>query len=695
MHTDENTEFWMLKSGAFLASATATGKKKIPFISKYRGVFAWQKAVALFLRAARLFLCLLPLTAEGQGTDAVQINAWCVRAHRIHEDSSLIARQLCSEIIQASQKVNYAKGQGDACLTLGCIERNEGHFTESYHYLHQSLKIRRELGDSNRVAAVFSNLAINMLEESKYDSAIATVLYGIRIAEASLRPDYTILGSGYLLLSNIYDEYLEPEDALKYAQKSLSSYLNTGNKELIGKAAYALANRHLQKQARDSALLYYDQAYENFMGSSGDLRFTSDIMTNKGLIYTQMGQFSRADHFFKAAEALLNQLGQDADYFHWYLNKGNWFAEQGDWTNAITNFKKALPEQNEEMSYLDQLFLFKNLAVAYAALPLTDSAYYFQSIAYDARDSIFNENKRKEFIRFQTERYKKENAEQVLTTQKQASKARLFLQSSALLFLLLLVIAFAYFQRKKAFNLIQLQKEKLHRQEVDELIRKSELQYLSAGLEGRETERNLMARELHDQLGSTLVMLSWQYDNIRENTDPHSIHYQQLEKLNKSLQQLYAEVRNLSHQLGSGTLQRAGLIPVLTELLNDIETHNRMEISFSHFGMAERLEFNCELNILRIIQELISNVLKYAKATQLMVQINRIDADINIMVEDDGLGFDHKTLLMRSGTGLDNIEARLRSLNGTFQFENRPAGGTTVIINIPVPESDLMPSKLF
>ncbi|MBC7777116.1 MAG: hypothetical protein H7246_16910, partial [Phycisphaerae bacterium] len=185
------------------------------------------------------------------------------------------------------------------------------------------------------------------------------------------------------------------------------------------------------------------------------------------------------------------------------------------------------------------------------------------------------------------------------------------------------------------------------------------------------------------------------YDNIRENTDPHSIHYQQLEKLNKALQQLYAEVRNLSHQLGSGTLQRAGLIPVLTELLNDIETNNRMELSFSHFGMAERLEFNCELNILRIIQELISNVLKYAKATQLMVQINRIGADINIMVEDDGLGFDHKTLLMRSGTGLDNIEARLRSLNGTFQFENRPAGGTTVIINIPVPESDLIPDKLF
>jgi signal transduction histidine kinase len=82
-------------------------------------------------------------------------------------------------------------------------------------------------------------------------------------------------------------------------------------------------------------------------------------------------------------------------------------------------------------------------------------------------------------------------------------------------------------------------------------------------------------------------------------------------------------------------------------------------------------------------------VLKYANATQLIIQINLIDDVLNIMVEDNGIGFDQKAALQRSGAGLSNIEARLRGLNGTIQFENRPVGGTTVIINIPIPKPDL------
>jgi signal transduction histidine kinase len=160
-------------------------------------------------------------------------------------------------------------------------------------------------------------------------------------------------------------------------------------------------------------------------------------------------------------------------------------------------------------------------------------------------------------------------------------------------------------------------------------------------------------------------------------------------KLNDSLKQLYQDVRHLAHQLGSGVLERAGLVPVLEELCHNMEAGNRMEVSFSHFGMENRLGFTYEVNILRVIQELVSNVLKYANATQLIIQINLIDDVLNIMVEDNGIGFDQKAALQRSGAGLSNIEARLRGLNGTIQFENRPVGGTTVIINIPIPKPDL------
>ncbi len=640
-----------------------------------------------------VFLTLaLALQAEAlwpQHPDTAAIHALWLHAHAIHEDSSARAQQLCFEVLSKSEKANYPKGKADAYLTLGCIHRNDRNFSRSYDYLRHALLIRRTLGDSNRVAAVFINVGINYFEESKYDSAIAAVLYAIKIVEALPNPEYDVLGSEYLLLSNILDEYLEDEDALKYARKSLGAYQKTNQAALIGKAAYALANRFLALRQRDSAMLYYEQAYAIFQAPNQDRRYLPDILTNKGIIQTKARNFDQAETCFAEAEQLLEQLGDEADWFHFYLNKGQLLIAQGNLNEGLNLLEKALSEDLSELDFLEQLYLFEDLSDAYAQKEVFDSAYHYQRLAYAVRDSIYNENKRKEFIRFQTERYKNETVRQELIAQQEASRARLFLLLATLLFLLVSIIAYAYIQRKKAFRLIQEQQDKLHRQEVDELIQNSELRYLSAGLEGREAEREQIARELHDQLGSSIVTLGWQYDAILENTAQSSDNYAQMLTLNNSLKQLYHDVRQLAHQLGSGVLERVGLIPILNELCQTIESAGRMEVGFSHYGMEGRLGFEYEINILRIMQELISNVLKYAKATQLMLQINRIDDTLNIMVEDNGIGFDQKEALQRSGAGLKNIEARLRSLGGTIQFENRPHGGTTVIINIPIvkPES--------
>ena len=619
-----------------------------------------------------------------QTADTVAIHTLWLHAHAIHEDSAERAQQLCFEVLSKSEKANYPKGRADAYLTLGCIHRNDRNFSRSYDYLRHALLIRRTLGDSNRVAAVFINVGINYFEESEYDSAIAAVLYAIKIVESLPNPEYDVLGSEYLLLSNILDEYLEPGDALKYARKSLNAYQKTNQPALIGKAAYALANRFLATGQRDSALLYYDQAYANFQSSTQDIGFLPDILTNKGIAYTQTGDFEQAETDFAEAEKLLEQSGDQADWFHFYLNKGQFLLARGNLDEGLILLNKALSEDLDELDFLEQLYLFEDLSDAYAQKQVFDSAYHYRMLAYDVRDSLYNENKRKEFVRFQTERYKRETAQQELIAQQEASRARLFLLLAGLLFLLVSIIAYAYLQRKKAFRLIQEQREQLHRQEVDELIQNSELRYLSAGLEGRETEREQIARELHDQLGSSIVTLGWQYDAILENTARDSGNYASLLTLNNSLKRLYHDVRQLAHQLGSGVLERVGLIPILNELCQTIESGDRMEVGFSHYGMENRLGFTHEVNILRILQELISNVLKYAKATQLTIQINRIDDTLNIMVEDNGIGFDQKEGLQRSGAGLKNIEARLRNLGGTIQFENRPHGGTTVIINIPI-----------
>lgn len=622
-----------------------------------------------------------------QNPDTGAINTANRSAFAIHDTNADSASKICLDVLNTSRKFSYLKGQGDACVTLGAIYRNADDYTTSDAYFYEALQARRSLGDSSRVAAVLINLGINYFQKSRYDSAIASVSYAIDLVENAAKPDRILLGSAYLLLSNIFDEYLEPQEALRYARKSLNAYIATNNNVNIGRAAYALGNRFQEDNRPDSSLYYYNLAYNNFITSQYS-DYIANILTNKGIIYTEKGDFKTADDYYRQAEEALRKMGDDADYFHLYLNKAEWYIQQSRFQEGLDCLKKAQPADAAELNDLDKKYLYESLAKTYAALSQFDSAYQYQTKVYAVRDSIYNENKRKQFIRLQAERYKTEFTQQTAIAQEQASRAEKLLLTASLFAVIALMLIIAYLQRRQSFRIISRQREALHRQAVDELLQASELKFLNAGIEGGENARETISREIHDRLGSAMVTLSWQYDAILEDFPAGSPHYSRMEKLNTALKNLYHDIRHIAHQLGSGVLERVGLLPVLEELCNDIAASNKMEVDFSCYGLDERLSFFQEINLLRIIQELVSNTLKYAGATQLSVQINRIGSELNIMVEDNGNGFDPASIRNR-GAGMSNVENRVRSLNGTLQVESQADTGTCVILHIPLNPTEI------
>lgn len=630
-----------------------------------------------------LLLVFGSITMGAQDADTASINAQNIYAFGIHRENADTASDICFNVLTLSRQLSYLKGQGDAFVTLGAINRNYGYFIKSDSFFYEALSIRRNIGDSNRVAAVFINLGINCRLQARYDAAIAMVLKAIEILESASPPDHILSGSAYLLLSNIYDEYLEPKEALRYARKSLVTYVKTNNNELIGKASYAIGNRFHEQGALDSSLFYYDFAYNNFNTSSKDPDYIANILTNKAIVCTEMGNLEQAGYYYRQAEEVLEKLGEDADYFHLYLNKADWLIKQDQWLQALSYLKKAGSSEVSELNNLDKKFLFESLAKTYAGLQQNDSAYYYQLEAYTVRDSIYSENKRKEFIRFQTERYKKESVQQEFIAQQQTSRARQFLLATSLMSIIAIILIIAYIQRRKSYRIITQQREVLHKQAVDELIQNSELKFLHANIEGGETAKENIAKEIHDRLGSAMVTLTWQYESMLDHFPVESSEYRQMQILNGSLKNLYHDIRQIAHQLGSGVLERVGLTPVLEDLCQDIGVGNKIEVDFSSYGMEKRLSFFQEINILRIIQELVSNTLKYAAATRLSIQINQIKDVVNIIVEDNGEGFDLEDP-QRRGTGIVNIENRVRALNGMIQFESQRQTGTTVILNIPV-----------
>ena len=98
--------------------------------------------------------------------------------------------------------------------------------------------------------------------------------------------------------------------------------------------------------------------------------------------------------------------------------------------------------------------------------------------------------------------------------------------------------------------------------------------------------------------------------------------------------------------------------------------------------MEERLESRKEILIYRIIQEVVSNVLKHAKANNLYISLTRREHDLNIIIEDDGIGFDVEQARKSGGMGLKNISTKVSHLGGDLVFDSKKGHGSTVIIDI-------------
>ena len=90
------------------------------------------------------------------------------------------------------------------------------------------------------------------------------------------------------------------------------------------------------------------------------------------------------------------------------------------------------------------------------------------------------------------------------------------------------------------------------------------------------------------------------------------------------------------------------------------------------------------MQVYRIVQELIGNTLKHAKASEISIQLNEYDDSVNLMVEDDGVGFDPLKLRKEAGIGLENLKARVAKLGGTLNIDSGKGAGTTISIDIPI-----------
>lgn len=205
-------------------------------------------------------------------------------------------------------------------------------------------------------------------------------------------------------------------------------------------------------------------------------------------------------------------------------------------------------------------------------------------------------------------------------------------------------------------------------------------QRTEAILEAEERERVRIARDLHDGVGQMLAAARMALGNFLSKKVVESKHiHSSLDLLEESIR----EIREISHNMMPGALTKLGLSTALKQFVNKINSFGELEIDLQIIGLKERLNEKIETMLYRVIQEVLSNIIRHAEATKVSIELIKHDHELVLIIEDNGKGFDTQTVKNR-GIGIKNVATRVEYLNGSVNFDSAIGRGTSVIVEIPL-----------
>ncbi|MBO9673398.1 MAG: histidine kinase [Sphingobacteriaceae bacterium] len=237
-------------------------------------------------------------------------------------------------------------------------------------------------------------------------------------------------------------------------------------------------------------------------------------------------------------------------------------------------------------------------------------------------------------------------------------------------------IIFLSFALTQRYNFLKKEKEIL-------LEEKSKHQVdLADGIfNAQEDERTRLARDLHDDLGGTLSIIKLNITAFQQKalklTENERIFYDQTIGM---VEKACADLREISHNLMPKNFEQLGLIETLKEHFSSLNNSGKIAFEFV-FQVEQPIESTTEITIYRIVNELVNNINRHSLATKATIQILSFDERINIMAEDNGIGFNPEE--DKKGLGMQNILSRVNYLNGKIQIDSNQ-NGTTIVIDIPL-----------
>lgn len=505
-------------------------------------------------------------------------------------------------------------------------------------------------------------------------------------------------------------------EAIKYYQRSVDQFEKLGMKEFLPRLYISIGSAFEHANLFEKSLVYKQKALQLARPMKDSLQL-ADILTNLGGCYFNLKRYKEGLAAYTEGLSVAQKINNDIfvvqaygglcrvnrglkklDIARQYGEKGlalarktgNVFLEmeclralmfvaedrnQPELSAKYTREALKIAEANDMTDHLVELY--EDYATDLARENNYKDAYDYLSKYSVLNDSIQGVDVQKQLQELDTRYLTAQKEKQIVTLEKEKQTRNTLIYSliaGLVVFALISILVYRNIAIRK----------RIAEQEVLQLQQEKQLVATNSILKGQEEERTRVARDLHDGLGGLLSGIKLTLNSVKGNVILPEESAMTFTRALTQLDGAISEMRRVAHSMMPETLVRFGLIDAVNDFCEGISASGQLTVTMQHFGFENRLDSSIEIVLYRVIQELLNNVLKYAEATEALVQLTRIGSNVSLTVEDNGKGFDVSSLETSKGAGFRNVQARVDYLNGKLDIQSKPDEGTSVLVEIVV-----------
>ncbi|MBJ2174659.1 tetratricopeptide repeat protein [Aureibaculum sp. A20] len=531
------------------------------------------------------------------------------------------------------------------------------------------------------LSKAYSILGKGKMLQGLYEEAMKYYLSGLEITKITDSPYLYYTHS--LGLASVYINNEEFEKATPLLDNAIE---NSENSYFTGIAKQCYGDIYYLKRDIENSRSYYKDALVD-LELSPDKKEALKIKLNLGTMDVVQEKVDEALLLFDEVKNTAHKKKYYDLYVEAVLRIGDVYMKLKDYHNA----QMILSIAHINSVQWDRLELEKkvirSLVDLYSEQKDYENAYALMTQYVSVSNRIIQEQKSKEIkeleIQYQTLQKEKEISslqEEQLLKESEIKRQKTIKYAILIGFLILLIpiaaLFIVYYQKLQAQSQLNEQQEELNKQKVSSLIREQELKLVKASVAAQDEERTRIARELHDSIGGNLAAIKMQMNNLNDNADSSVIISQ--------IDDTYQQVREISHNLIPSKFSQNAFTTLISEYINKLDKSSDQDIVFMPYPEEKinALDESIQVEVFNIIQELVTNTLKYAKAKNVEIHLNVHNNSLQLLFEDNGIGFDQSKT--PTGIGLQNIKSRLDKLNAELNIDSSINHGTAVTIEIPL-----------